>query len=864
MLQTLLNLSNPNSARALPLVDVPLDDSFAPAFFVALAVLAALVGAALLVILLLRRYRALTAGLERRVLLVTIPKDQTDQDHKKEQSVQNIQEAIGVADGLFANLGGVHTRRTLKKLLWGRTDTIAFEIVAQHNVISFYVAVDHELQQFVEQQIQAQYPHAHIELVEDYNIFTPTGVIKGTLLQFKREFFFPIKTYKQLETDPLSSLTNALSKVNDPEGAAIQVIVRSAHHSWHAKAAYIASQVHQGKKMSEVMSTNWASKIADTLGKGFFGLMQAMTNSPEKQREQEREEKKEYRLSDRESEMLKGIEEKASHAGLDVTLRLVVSAETEPRASLLLENLANAFSQFSIYEYGNAFAKYTPRSLPNFIRGFVYRSFDEYHKVLLSSEELASVFHLPTPFIDTPNIRWLLAKKAPAAANVPKEGLYLGYNLYRGVRTDIFMKPKDRQRHMYIIGKSGMGKSFLIANLARQDIQNGEGVCVIDPHGDLVADILAGVPKERADDVILFEPADMSRPMGLNMLEADSPDERDFAVQEMIAIFYKLFPPEMIGPMFEHNMRNVMLTLMSDPENPGTIAEIPRMFSDDDFQKQWVAKVTDPVVRSFWEKEMAKTSDFHKSEMLGYLISKVGRFVENEMMRNIIGQTHSAFDFNEVMDKKKILLVNLSKGKTGEVNSNLLGLIIVAKLQMAALKRASIPEEQRHDFYLYIDEFQNFITDSIATILSEARKYRLDLIIAHQYMGQLVQSGNDTKIRDAVLGNAGTMVSFRIGVDDAEILAKEFAPVFSAFDMVNVEKFTAYIKLLVDNEGIKPFNMHTVPLAPGNKDLAEAIRELSRLKYGRERKLVADEILERTQLGSAKASAETPPVEATL
>jgi type IV secretory pathway TraG/TraD family ATPase VirD4 len=272
------------------------------------------------------------------------------------------------------------------------------------------------------------------------------------------------------------------------------------------------------------------------------------------------------------------------------------------------------------------------------------------------------------------------------------------------------------------------------------------------------------------------------------------------------------------------------------------------MFTDPDFQKVWISKLKDPIVRAFWEKEMAKTSDFHKSEMLGYLISKVGRFVENEMMRNIIGQPRSGFDFRDVMDNKKILLVNLAKGRTGEVNSNLLGLIIVSKLQMAAMARADLPEEKRHDFYLYIDEFQNFITDSIATILSEARKYRLCLNIAHQYIGQLV-NGQDTKIRDAVFGNAGTIIAFRIGVDDAETMAKEFAPVFNEYDVLNVEKYTAYIKLLIDNTASKAFNMQVYPPERGNLEIAEAIKELSRLKYGRDRRIVEAEIAERTRLG---------------
>ena len=417
---------------------------------------------------------------------------------------------------------------------------------------------------------------------------------------------------------------------------------------------------------------------------------------------------------------------------------------------------------------------------------------------------------------------------------------------------------------MYTIGRTGTGKSEFLKNLAKQDIRNGEGLAIIDPHGDLIEGLLPEIPKSRADDVILFEPFDMARPMGLNMLEVKSDEEKDFAVQEMIAIFYKLFPPEIIGPMFEHNMRNVMLTLMADKDYPGTIAEIPRMFTDPDFQRYKLQKVKDVVVRAFWEKEMAKTTEFHKSEMLGYLISKVGRFVENEMMRNIIGQSHSAFDFRQVMDSGKILLVNLSKGKTGEVNAMLLGLIVVSKLQMAALSRADLPEAKRRDFYVYIDEFQNFVTDSIATILSEARKYRLDLIMAHQYIAQLVHE-NNTKIRDAVFGNAGTMVCFRIGVEDAEVMGKELAPVFNEYDVINIERFNAYVKLMINGTASRPFNMQTLPPEPlgdAALELGAAIKQLSKLKYGRAREEVEAEILERSRLG--QPAAHVPGIERTI
>ncbi|OGE79763.1 MAG: hypothetical protein A2660_02085 [Candidatus Doudnabacteria bacterium RIFCSPHIGHO2_01_FULL_45_18] len=439
----------------------------------------------------------------------------------------------------------------------------------------------------------------------------------------------------------------------------------------------------------------------------------------------------------------------------------------------------------------------------------------------------------------------------------------MGHNVYRGIDTKIFIERDDRRRHTYIIGRTGTGKTELMKNMAIQDIRAGEGLCIVDPHGDLVEDVLQYIPKERAEDVILFEPFDMDRPLGLNMLEAKDPSAKDFAVQEMIAIFMKLFPPEMIGPMFEHNMRNVMLTLMEDQQYPGTLADIPRMFTDTDFQKYKVSKVKDPIVRAFWEKEMAKTSDFHKSEMLGYLISKVGRFVENEMMRNIIGQPKSAFDFRKVMDEGKILLINLSKGKTGEVNAKLLGLIIVSKLQMAALSRADVAEENRKDFYLYVDEFQNFVTDSFATILSEARKYRLNLIMANQFISQLSQekegsSALDTRMKDAVFGNTGTMISFRIGVEDAEIMGKEFAPVFNEFDVINIDRFQAYVKLMIKGTASRPFNMETYPKPAGaNSELALVIQNLSRLKYGRPYKEVTDEIMTRTQLGTPVKNATT-------
>jgi len=813
-----------------------------PIILVIISVLVVVFGAVFLLRKFMRGEKSLPLALQKKMLLVTLPKESEikEEEGRREETVA---EMLAGAEAWYSALGGMKAQRGVGKFFTGRHDHFSLEIVAHQGLISFYVVVPGYLLSYMEQHIHAQYPNAQIEEVEEFNIFQPQSQIAATTLRFKKPYIFPVKTYQQLEVDPLNSLTNVLSKISKEEGAVIQYVVRSAKPEWHNWGVRVAREMHQGKNLKEAMGR-----------RGFLGFLYELFRTFFPKKKPTNEFERPYQLSPREEEIAKSLEEKTAKAGMDVNIRILVSSPTKERASAYLNDIIDSFSQYTLYEYGNGFSRRDPFKKDKMVMDFIYRSFNEKQKLVLNTEEMASLFHFPLPTTETPNIRWLQARKAPAPVNIPQEGLVLGRNVYRGVESTIRIKRDDRRRHVYIIGKSGVGKSVMLSNMIIQDIKNGEGVGVVDPHGDLINDVLPHIPKERAEDVVHFNPSDMERPVGLNMLEAKTPEEKDFAVQEMIAIFYKLFPPEMIGPMFEHNMRNVMLTLMEDTEHPGTIAEIPRMFTDPAFQKYKLTKVKDPVVRAFWEKEMAKTSDFHKSEMLGYLISKVGRFVENAMMRNIIGQPRSGFDFDDIMNNKKILLVNLAKGTTGEVNSNLLGLIIVSKLQMAAMKRVSVPQEQRSDFYLYLDEFQNFVTDSIATILSEARKYRLNLTMAHQYIGQLVRDNNDTKIRDAVFGNAGTLVAFRVGVEDAEVLAKEFEPVFNEFDVINVEMYTANAKLLIDNTASKPFNMQTYPPVTGNPEIAKHLVELSRMKYGSDRKVIEADIMEKSKLGEPAAT----------
>lgn len=472
--------------------------------------------------------------------------------------------------------------------------------------------------------------------------------------------------------------------------------------------------------------------------------------------------------------------------------------------------------------------------------------------MIFSSEELASLFHLPNVRYNRgPTIAWQNFKIAPAPANLPADGILLGHNHYRGQTHEVRLKREDRFRHFYVIGQTGTGKSSILQVMVRQDLKNGDGLCVIDPHGSLIEDILPFIPRERADDVIYFNPADLERPMGMNLLEATTDEEKDMVALDAMNIMIKLFDEEIFGPRIQDYFRNGCLTLMDDPEG-GALTDIVRLFTDDDYQRYKVAKVKNPIVKSFWMHQMAKTGAREKQEMIPYFAAKFGAFTTNTMMRNIIGQAKSAFDFFNVMQQGKILLMNLAKGETGEINSKLLGLIIVSKIQMAALKRQRMPKHERRDFFLYIDEFQNYVTESIEVILSEARKYRLGLNIAHQYLAQL--EGTEAKkgarkvsLKDAVFGNVGSIMNYKIGAQDAEYMGKEMAPVFSEQDLINLDKFKACMKLSIDGQPSRPFSV--TPVNPytetGDKSLSEALKQLSRLKYGRPREYVSREIIRR-------------------
>lgn len=781
---------------------------------------------------------------KHKLFLIRLPKEKP-KDENKETSAQQLHEEISKGETIFAAIGGLRAQSGFISWLLGRDDHFSFEIVAEHGKIYFYAVAPEKHALYIEKQITAHYPEAVLEEVQDYNAFHPKGYIAAAYLKTKDEFVLPLKTYEKMTVDPLNSIINVLSKLDRHESIAIQYVVRSAPASWH-RASKRASLM-----INRCGSVRQGLKAASPFWSMYYAFFPPKNTASKTAAAPEASSVK--HLTAVEQDMLKMIEEKNLKAGLEVNLRLVSCAGTKEKAAYYLENLSNIYNEYNNYNYGNNFSRTFKGNQHKIIDNFIYRRFDEEFNFLLGTEELTSLFHLPLKGTETPNIIWLTSKMAAAPANVPTEGIALGENVYRGVKKEILMKRADRRRHTYIIGKSGTGKSVLLANMAIQDIQNGEGVCVLDPHGDLITDILDRIPPERAEDVIIFSPGDLERPLALNLLDYDPryPEQKSFVINEMIGIFDKLYDLKATGgPMFEQYMRNAMLLIMDDPESGSTLMEIPKVLADEEFRRLKISRCKNQTVVDFWKKEAEKAGgEAALANIVPYITSKLTSFISNDMMRPIIGQQKSAFNLREVMDKQKILLVDLPKGMVGEMNAYLLGMILVGKILMAALSRTDIPQEERKDFYLYIDEFQNFTTNSICQILSEARKYALNLIIAHQYIGQL-SKGQNTEIKDAVFGNVGTIVSFKVGTEDAEFLVKEFAPVFNAYDLINIDKGTAYLKLLVDNSATRPFSLRTIWPLLGTKHagLGEKIRSLSRLKYGQNAKLVEAEISRRAGL----------------
>lgn len=739
---------------------------------------------------------------------------------------------IKAAEHMFSSFMG------FKKSFWDTLKTgqhrISFEIVSKVEGIAFYVVVPDDIALHVEKQINAAYPTAEIDIIDPEEIWDRGAHTAIMELGLSGPDYYPIKNHEDIGGDALSAITSSMSKLGPDDVLTVQFLVKPASENWRKS------------------------------GKSYIGKIKNRANDPNKQ-------------VNIDTAHLEGVEKKISKPGFDTVIRVVSISSDKFTSDAHLRALETAFEQFTDVNY-NRFVAKRLKSSKKFIDDFIHRRmravewfiplFDislKKNTSVLNISEMATVFHFPNKNIQTPNIIWLGARKAPAPANVPKEGILLGQNQYRGTVTPVHMKDGDRRRHMYIIGQTGTGKSEFLKALVLQDIKAGKGVALIDPHGSDIDDILQRIPEERKDDVILFDVSDTQRPLGLNILEWQTEEQKNMLINAFIGLLYKLYDPNrqgIIGPKLERAVRNIMLTAMVDRE--ATLVDVLRLLIDNEYSKKFLPLVKDPLVKRYWTDEVAKTSDFHKSETMGYFVSKFDRFITESTMRNILGQPKSALDFSKIMAEKKIFLADLSKGKIGEENATFLGLIIVPRILMAALQRATLLGQgiQFPDFYLYVDEFQNFATPDFATILSEARKYKLNLIVANQFIAQL-----SDEIKTAIFGNVGTMASFRIGIDDSEYLATQFSPIFEANDLINNPMGSACVRLLIDGHPSIPFSMQVpwdkerndLSLIYGefskNQNIGQEIRQRSRMTYGRP-------VAEVEEFINKRAGFDEPPIQA--
>lgn len=776
-----------------------------------------------------------------------------------------------VAESIFATLHGIQKKFSLWERLCGySTDHVSFEIASINRIIKFYVAFPDKLRNLVEGQIYAQYPDVEIEDCLDYAYaLKDTHNVVGTELKLSESDIFPIKRYSQFEdkltrvaVDPIAGITSALVKFDDIEDQAwMQIVVTPLRDHWRIiftkcvriiKKGVLGNIESLGKAYARAFTTRkiwpkivffpvyfifWVQGLLVTAGGG-IGL--AMSDGSHFSSGDDIEELT-SKAHERETNMDAAMD-KVVRPIFECNIRIVYVPKNKNlnRAYVKIREIEGAFKQFN-FPHLNGF------ELTKFYESL--RIVDNYRKRLiidgfiLNNEELATVYHLPNITVKTPNIFWVRSKKLEPPVDLPGEELtgderitVLGKTNFRGAQQIFGVKPIDRRRHIYIIGKTGMGKSTLLENMVYSDIVAGKGVGVIDPHGDLADAVLSFIPSNRINDVILIDPSDNEYAVAFNMLENINPALNSIVCSGLVGIFKKIYADSW-GPRLEHILRNTILALL---EYPGTtMLGITRILSDDDFRRKVVGKVEDPVVRAFWVEEFAKMQDKFRIEAISPIQNKVGQFLSSPTIRNIVGQPKSTIDLRFAMDKGKIIIINLSKGKIGEDNSALLGAMFITKFQLDAMSRANIPEKERKDFYLYVDEFQNFATESFATILSEARKYHLNLTMANQYIAQMPE-----EVRDAVFGNVGSVLSFQVGFDDAEYISQQFAEEVLPNDLVSLSKYNAYMRLLIEGMPTKTFSLATLPPPQLEKDeeRMNKVVKVSRERYSEKVSIIGDKI----------------------
>lgn len=791
-----------------------------------------------------REIKNLERGIKMVPMLIHLPPETDDIQSGGRDERDVVNEAISQAQIMYSIISST-LKKGWKAKIYGQRH-ISFEITAKDGLIKYYAVVPAVITETVKQAIVSAYPAARLEEAYEDNIFSETmgsaGVAGGELTLIK-DFVYPIATYEETKWDAAGAMINAFSAVKKGEGMGLQLMFRPTDPSWIKKSTERIQNIREGKKKSGWSGIALVDAVSD--------LFRAPFTPPEVREKAKVEPEKP--LNNLQQSEIAAIEEKTHYPGFEALIRVVASSDARARSEALVGGVISAFSQFNSQIY-NGFKYDGLKDAEKLGKDYIFRIFPQkQNSNILNSMELATIFHLPDQgSIPNSQVERQLTKQVDGPTKIPTEGLLLGVNEFRGQKKEIRLSENDRRRHTYVIGATGMGKSVLLKNLAYQDMMAGRGFAFIDPHGDVAEELLSMVPENRIDDVIYFDPGDIEHPIGMNMFEYETEDQKDFIVQEGINMLQSLYDPMnqgFFGPRGQHMFRNAALLLMSDPHG-ATFIDIPRCFIDPEFVKEKLQYVTDKTVYDYWTKEFpASQKSNDAGEVITWFASKWGPFISNTMMKDILGQVHSGFNIRDLMDNKKILLVNLSKGKMGEINSKLLGMIFVMKFQTAAMSRVDTPEEQRNDFCLFVDEFQNFATESFESILSEARKFRLNLIVANQFMTQLTD-----KIREGLIGNVGTTICGRIGVTDAELMEKVFAPTFNAEDLHNQPNYHAITTVMMYNMPSKPFTMSLLPpLAEGNPDVLEGMKAYSATKYGRTRVEVEKEIDARMNTEAQKA-----------
>lgn len=775
------------------------------------------------------------------------PSDDLETGGRDERDV--VDEVLSEAQTMY-NIIASTAMKGFKTRLYGQRH-ISFEIVASDGLVRYYAVVPAVLTETIKQAISAAYPAARLEEVEMENIFSQQGKMQGVIggeFELKKDFYYPIATYQESRRDAARALLDALSGVERGDGAAIQIMFRPAPENWTNKSNQKVESIRNGK--SKKGSAAGALDIMEALWKPpTYGINNSSADFPQ--------------LTALENEEIQAIEDKTKYPGYEVLTRVITSSSTATKSQAILQSIVSAFSLFDSPRY-NGFKFNMTTDVDELITAYIFRFFPQStNKNILNSVELSTIFHLPDQnSIPTGKVERQRIRQVDGPTEPMREGLLIGVNEFRGIEKQIRLGINDRRRHTYIIGQTGMGKSKLLENLAYQDIMEGRGFCFIDPHGDSAEELLGMIPQSRMDDVIYFNPSDTENPLGFNIFEIESPEDMDFVISETNSMLKSLFDPGntgVVGPRMENIVRNAALLLMSDPDG-GTFMDIPKVLVDPEFAKQKIKYLRNQRAIDFWTKEWpASQRSNDAGELVSWVVSKWAPF-ESGLINNIIGQKKSAFNIREVMDNNKILLVNLSKGKLGEAAAKLLGMVFVMKFQAAAMSRADIPEDERKDFCLFVDEFQNFATDSFESILSEARKYRLNLILANQFTTQLKDS-----IKDAIFGNVPNKIVGRVGIDDAEILQKAFTPTFTAEDLTKTPNYNSITTVLVNGFPSAPFTMKLLPpIGRSNSEIREGLRKYSASKYGRPRAIVEDEIRKRLSVNSTPKPAQRPTVSPTV